>query len=78
MFHNIIYTRECTCTDRKKVVEVTLLPTDIEVLENIRVPSNKRDLGYFVRKFQQIKVRIVNQLCTVYLLSAPKYSYCYI
>lgn len=43
-------------TDRKKVVEVTLLPADIEVLETVRLPNYRRNFSYFVRKFRQIKV----------------------
>ena len=49
----------CTCAlDRKKVVEVTLQPADVGVLaESITPQKRGRNLGYFVRKFRQIKVR---------------------
>ena len=50
----------CTCAlDRKKVVKVTLQRADVGLLAAESITPQKRghNLGYFVRKFRQIKVR---------------------
>lgn len=42
--------------DRKKVVEVSFLPADVEEIESHSLPKHSCDVSFYVRKFRQIKV----------------------
>ena len=41
---------------RKKVVEVSFLPADVEEVESHSLPKHSFDISFYVRKFRQIKV----------------------